>query len=653
MWLRYPLIEDQAYRTACQKIITGIDVSGRSSLMDTVRQELKIGLTSLMGELPGGRAGLEVRAKHPLIPASDLEELGEEGFIIRCLTREEQQPRVIITANGDRGLLYGTHAFLRMMQLRIPLNALSVKDSPRVRIRMLNHWDNIFRGDVERGYAGPAIFSWERMGDSRQEAYARFLASLGINGTVINSVNTSVADGWKVIDEKRLMELRPLAAILGRNGIQLYLAVNFDSPIKFGDLETSDPLDPKVQDWWNKRADLIKRHIPNFGGFLVKADSEGQPGPSRYGRNHAEAANMLGRALARHHAIVLWRAFVYQVKGVPLNKDRVAQAYEIFHPLDGQFADNVLVQIKNGPLDFQPREAVSPLFGQMPNTRVSLELQVTQEYTGFSTHLCYLVPQWKYYLDTDTYAGNRPGTTLGDVVGQPGNAIAGVSNFGRDLNWTGHDLAQANAYGFGRLAWNPTLGSGQITGEWIRMTYGHDPKIVEVLSGMLLRSYPTYEDYTVPFAAGICADPGHFAPSFETRAKYHGADKTGIGHDRSAATGSACVAQYPPLLAGKLENIKTTPEELLAWFHHVPYTYQLSSGKTVIQHIYDTRYDGVDRVREFIHAWDSLTGRIDPERHARVAKKLQAQLKEAIRWRDAGVHYFKELSGIEDMGKRR
>ena len=362
---------------------------------------------------------------------------------------------------------------------------------------------------------------------------------------------------------------------------------------------------------------------------------------------------MLGRALARHDAIVLWRAFVYSLPGGQLNQDRVAQAYEIFQPLDGQFADNVLVQIENGPLDFQPREAVSPLFGQLPRTRVSLELQVTQEYTGFSTHLCYLVPQWKYYLDTDTCTGNQPGTTLGDIIEQPGNAIAGVSNFRRDPNWTGHDLAQANAYGYSRLAWNPTLGTEQITDEWIRLTYGHAPRVVEVLSGMLLRSHSIYEGYTVPFAAGICTDFGHFLPSFETRTKFHGADTTGIGHDRSAATGSAYAAQYPPLLAGKYENIETTPEELLAWFHHVPYTHRLSSGKTLIQHIYDTRYDGVDQVREFIHSWDSLKGRVDPKRHAHVASKLQAQLKEAIRWRDAGVNYFKKLSGIEDMNKRR
>ena len=648
MWLRYAPIEDSSYLERCRTLITGVEVKGDSALVETARKELNRGLKGLLGKFPGGAKSLQVEVAHPLIPADDLKGLGREGFLIRTVKDQDGSTIRIITANADQGLLYGTHTFLRLLQLREPLDNLSIRESPKIDLRMHNHWDNVFRGSVERGYAGSSIFKWNHMGDERQEEYARFLSSVGINATVINNVNTSGDKGWQLIDEERLRQLRPLAKILARHGIRIFLSVNYNSPLKFDDLQTSDPLSPKVQVWWKKRADLIYQNIPNFGGILVKADSEGEPGPMAYGRTHSEGANMLAAAFAPHNGVVIWRAFVYHVKGAKLNSDRAAQAYEVFHPLEGEFADNVLLQIKNGPLDFQPREAISPLFGQMPKTRLSLELQVTQEYTGFSTHLCYLVPQWKYYLDTDTFAGNRPGTSLGKLMQKKGQCIAGVSNLGRDANWTGHALAQANAYGFARLAWNPELSAAQITDEWVRMTYGHDPEVVSTISAMLLSSYKVYEDYTIPMAATFFADMGHFRPGLPGRTRYHGSDSTGIGTDRSSATGSGYAGQYPPLLAQRYQHLKSTQEELLAFFHHVPYRHRLSSGKSVIQHIYDTHYDGVDAVRGLIKRWEGLKPKIDSVRHKSVASRLRMQLKEAVLWRDAVVTYYRDLSGIPD-----
>ncbi|RKX37631.1 MAG: alpha-glucuronidase, partial [Verrucomicrobia bacterium] len=472
-----------------------------------------------------------------------------------------------------------------------------------------------------------------------------------INGMVINNVNTSKPGmiGWKIISPEYIEKLVPLAELLRSYGIKTYISVSFAAPMRVGGLETADPLDADVASWWADTADRIYSRIPDFGGFLVKADSEGEPGPHSYERDHSQGANVLAAALKPYGGIVLWRAFVYG--GAASNKDRAAQAFELFKPLDGRFADNVIVQIKNGPVDFQVREPVAPLFGQMPETNLMIELQVTQEYTGHATHLCYLVPQWKSFLGFDTHA-NGSGTTLARIVdgsahGYKHAGITGVSNFGDQRNWTGHHLAQANAYGYGRLAWNPGLTAEKITDEWVKMTFGTDPAVVEIISKMMLGSWKVYEDYTSPLGVGVMCDARHYGPNPKGRVAFHHADPDGVGYDRTAATGSGYAAQYHMPVAKRYESLESCPDEHLLFFHHVPYTHRLHSGKTVIQHIYDSHIDGVQKVEESIVTWHSLKGRIDDARYEHVLSRLERQFKDAVLWRDSINQYFLVLSGVE------
>jgi alpha-glucuronidase len=481
------------------------------------------------------------------------------------------------------------------------------------------------------------------------------LASVGINGIVLNNVNTNKGrlKGWELLGPPHLAKVSALAGVFRRYGISVYLSVNFASPMLMGELATADPLDDNVQKWWREKAKEIYQEIPDFGGFLVKADSEGQPGPMNYGRTHSDGANMLAAALKPFGGMVIWRAFVY---GKQFNPDRAVQAYDIFRPLDGSFSANVILQIKNGPLDFQVREAVSPLFGALPKTNTMLELQVTQEYTGQATHIVYLVPQWREILGFDTYAKGR-GSTVAEVVGgrlfdRLDSGIAGVMNVGSDGNWTGLLLAQANTFGYGRLAWNPKLTADAITDEWVRMTFGSNPDVVSTISKMLLNSWKTYEDYTSPLGAGYFSARDHFNPDPEGRQSYHHADAHGVGYDRTVATGSKFTAQYQPAVRDRYESLATCPDELLLWFHHLPYTSRLRSGKTVIQHIYDSHFDGVETVKGWVHEWQRLRGHIDSERYEQVLRQLEAQRIDATRWRDAINLYFYRLSGISDVNGR-
>jgi alpha-glucuronidase len=420
--------------------------------------------------------------------------------------------------------------------------------------------------------------------------------------------------------------------------------------------KTADPLEVSVKEWWKEKIAEIYSLIPDFGGFLVKADSEGEPGPFSYGRTPAQGANMIARALKPYGGILIWRAFVYTHNGT----DRAAQAYNIFKPFDGKFEENAIIQIKNGPIDFQVREPVSPLFGSMPNTNQMLELQITQEYTGQATHLCYLVPEWKEILNFDTHAKGKGSTVSeiisGELTGQRFSGITGVSNIGSDSNWTGLLLAQSNTYGYGRLAWNPDLSSKEITDEWVKMTFGKDPEVVKTISDILLSSWKTYENYTSPLGVGIMCNGGgkypHFLPAPEKRIGSSKADENGVGYDRTNSTGSGFVEQYFPPVREMYEDIKTCPEELLLFFHHVPYTYRLSSGETLIQYIYDSHFKGVEQVEQMKDEWETLRGKIDNERFREVLEKFDDQIIQARIWRDSINNFFYKMSGIPDQKGR-
>ena len=668
LWLRYRPIADAALQQAYRTHATEIVVQGTTPIAGSIRDELQKGLSGLLAmEVPIAdsvtRAGAVVvgcPVTSDIIAAlgwgDELDNLGSEGFIIRS-AEVSGHPVTVIAGGGERGALYGAFRYLRHLQLHGSAVSIDIKDQPRNNLRQLNHWDNWrpsrVHGSIERGYAGRTLWRWRELPetiDPRYRDYARANASIGINGTVINSVNAQI----DFIRTDNLPKVAALADVFRAYGIQLFLSVRYDSPMALGGLEKSDPLDPAVQAWWNAKVTEIYEHIPDFGGFLVKGDSEGQPGPLRYGRNHAVGANMLADALRPHGGIVMWRTFVYG-RAVQrfVSRDRVKQGFEVFQPLDGQFADNVILQAKNGPLDFQVREPVNPLFGQMPATQVGIELQLTQEYTGTHVALCWLMPQWREVYDFDTMA-KGPGSTVarqldGSLFGHKHSLVAGVANTGSDRNWTGHPMAQANWYGFGRQAWDPSLDPKMIADEWTRMTFSHDDKVVQAITNMLLGSWQTYENFTHPLGLNLMIERGtrRLHPTPAARQSFHRASRTGVGFDRTRE-GSGYVDQYHPPVADMFNELATCPEELLLWFHHVPYTHVLRSGDTVIQHLYNSYREGVRGVESMIATWESLEGRMDARRHDDVRKKLQDHLKLAELWRDTLIAYFLELSGIPE-----
>lgn len=555
--------------------------------------------------------------------------LAADGFKIVC---SEGNIRVI--SPTENGLLYGAYHLLRLQESGQAIT--STTENPAYTLRILNHWDNTDR-TVERGYAGESLWDWEKLPHTLSESYkdyARANASIGINGTVLNNVNASP----EILSAEYLSKVKTLADVFRPYGIRVYLSVNFASPMVLDSLPTADPLDKRVIRWWKKKAGEIYGLIPDFGGFLVKANSEGQPGPCDFGRTHADGANMLADALKPHKGIVMWRAFVYS----PSDADRAKQAYLEFKPLDGQFRPNVIVQVKNGPVDFQPREPYSPLFGTMRHTPLMVEFQITQEYLGHSNHLVYLAPMWKEFF------GLVPPSTL--------KAVAGVSNIGSDANWCGHPFAQANWYAFGRLAWNPSLSSEAIADEWLRQTFSKEKEFVEPIGRLMLRSHEAAVDYMMPlglhhiFAWGHhygpepwCDVPGarpDWMPSY-----YHRAGVNGIGFDRSH-TGSHATAQYPDLLCRLYDDPSTCPEQYLLWFHHLPWNHRMKSGRTLwdeLCHRYDS---GVQQVREFQKTWDRVEGLIDAERFRDVQSRLKTQLRDAVWWKDACLLYFQEFSRL-------
>jgi alpha-glucuronidase len=600
-----------------------------------------------------------------LVLALSAEPIGDEGFL---LSRGDGVTRVL--ADGPAGLLHGLFHVVRLGGAAFGAARPGEHHRPAMRRRMVDHWDNVdvhpVMGQVERGYAGGSIF-WQHgraRGDlARLRAYARLLAACGVNAVAVNNVNVHATEAHLLTD--RLGDVAAIAGVLRRYGIRVHLSVGFASPVTLGGLPTADPLDEDVRQWWAATTRRVYGAIHDFGGYVVKADSEGQPGPFAYRRSHADGANLLADALAPCGGVVHWRAFVYNHRQDWRDRstDRARAAFDDFTPLDGQFRDNVVLQVKHGPMDFQAREPTSPVLAAMPGTRLAVEVQATQEYTGQQRHLCYLGPMWSEVL------GFRPwgsgGQTIAGVAGGGGGLVA-VSNVGDDPFWTGHPLAQANLYAFGRLAWAPSADPAGILDEWIDLTFAPPPTgdgelLRRALHAMMDGSWRTYERYTAPLGVGFMVRPGHhYGPDvdgyeYTPWGTYHFADRAGVGVDRSVATGTGFAGQYPQPWSDVYESPDRCPDELLLFFHHVPYGHVLHSGSTVIQHIYDTHFAGVEQVVRMRALWREVaaTGLVEPALHGRVTELLDEQLRSAEEWRDQINAYFFRKSGVPDARGRR
>jgi len=624
-WLRYS-------SSGSAPVIT---VVGNSALLESARQELARGFRTPKAEtiVLGGVAA----------------NLKPDGYSLKRV-----DGKIVVTGADDRGVLYGAFALLRKAALGESLARLDEKSEPHVPVRWVNHWDNL-DGSIERGYGGRSIF-WDngvaRTDLTRVNDYGRMLASLGINGASINNVNVNP----RILAPDFLPEIVRIANTLRAWGVRTVLSVDFGSPQKIGGLDTFDPLDPKVIAWWSAKTDEIYRAVPDLGGFIIKADSEGRVGPSAYGRTHADAANVVARALKPHGGLIFYRGFVYDNKmdWRNLKNDRARAADDNFRALDGKFDDNVVIQIKNGPIDFQVREPVSPLFGTLAKTKQAIELQITQEYMGQARHTVFLVPMWKEALDFDLRVNDRATPVKSRV-----NAVVGVSNAGLDDNWFGNHMSQANLYGFGRLAWNPDLSERQIAEEWTRQTFGSDTAVVRTITDMQLTSWRTYENYTGPLGLQTLTDivGNHYGVAVEASERngwgqWHRADETGVGMDRTVATGTGYIGQYSPVVARLYESLATCPDDLLLFMHHVPYTYVLHSGKTVLQYIYDSHYEGAEAVDGYVRAWKSLQGGIDDRRYKEILAQFEYQAGQAEVWRDAVSNWFLRASGIPDAKGR-
>ena len=641
---------------------TRVSTLGQSLVEQTAAIELRRGLLSLSGGAPleqGPNAivlgtAQEMRTQQPktIVPSLDPDE-----FLISA-RRGDLVREVDIVGGSNRAVLYGVFVLLRDLAQGTDMSKANIREHAAMPIRWVDEWDNA-DGSIERGYAGRSIFFDNgRVRDDLAPVaeYARLLASIGINGCNLNNVNNAAV----FLTPQMLEGISRIAETMRPYGVRVALSVDIASPQKIGGLNTYDPLDPAVKNWWATKANEIYDVIPDFAGFTVKADSEGQPGPASFGRTPADAANSLASALAPHSGVVLYRAFVYNhhADWRDPKADRARAAYDIFHPLDGKFAPNVIVQTKEGPIDFQVREPVSPLFGGLTQTNQAMEFQITQEYTGQQRHLVYLAPMWKQVLDFDMRVGGASTPVKQIIAGKsfhrPLGGIVGVAGIGQQA-WLGSPLALANLYAFGRLAWNPDLTAEQIAGEWTRLTISTDPTVVRTVTRMLMQSWPAYESYTGPLGLQTLTDitGSHYGPNIESSenngwGQWHRADRDGVGMDRTVATGTGFVGQYSPEVARIYESAATTPDDLLLFFHHVPYTWKLHNGKTVIQYLYDSHYDGAAQAAQFVNDWESLKGRVDPSLYADMLPRLQYQAGHAIVWRDAITQYFLKLSGIPD-----
>jgi alpha-glucuronidase len=666
-WLRYAPLPPQTAKQYAT-LPHNVRILGDSLLLRTAQQELTFGVGHMLQHTLHTSDATYTQSAivlgtlvqlHSLIPGlHPPQDPPPDGFWLKVARIHERQC-LLITAPNERGVLYGVFALLGKMARGENVSRLDEVQEPSAPIRWVNQWDNL-DGRIERGYGGPSIFfAGGKVQDdlTRAGEYARLLASLGINGCAVNNVNADP----RTLDSNFIPQLKRIAAAFRPWGVQLAISVDLGSPKSVGGLDTFDPLDARVAAWWKNKVDELYRQTPDLGGFVVKADSEGRLGPSTYGRTHADAANVVARALGPHGGVIFYRAFVYNhhLDWHDLKNDRAKAAYDNFHPLDGAFDENVIIQIKNGPIDFQVREPVSPLFSGLRHTNQAIELQITQEYTGQQRHLCFLAPMWKEVLDFDMRAEGHPAPVKDIVAGRTFHrstgGLVGVANVGMDANWLGSPLAMANLYAFGRLAWNPNLSAEKIVDEWTRLTFGSDPLVIKTISTMQLDSWHVYESYTGPLGVGTLTnitgnhyDPGPQSSEENGWGQWHRADHQGIGMNRTVATGTGYIAQYPPEAQKRYESLAACPDDQLLFFHHVPYAYVLHSGKSVVQHFYDSHYDGADRARDFIAQWKTLQGHVDDERYGDILARLQYQADQAVVWRDAICGWIYKLSGIAD-----
>jgi alpha-glucuronidase len=670
-WLRHAPL-DEAAAARYESLPASVVVSSDSPILLAAQEELIRGVRGLLGRTLRAERSMpsetvivlgnlkQVRNAFPSVQPP--RELREDGYWLTT-AQVHGLSCLIVTATTDRGVLYGAFALLRKIALEQDVTRIDEEQNVYAPIRWVDDWDNL-NGTIERGYGGRSIF-FENDGVksdlSRVRDYARLLASLGINGCNVNNVNADP----RILQDDFLPQLARVADTFRPWGVRLSISVDVSSPKVIGGLETFDPLDPRVAAWWQAKIDQIYRQIPDFGGLVVKADSEGRLGPSTYGRTPADAADTIAGALKPHGGLLFYRAFVYNhhLDWRDPKNDRAMAAYENFHSLDGKFDDNVVVQIKHGPIDFQVREPVSPLFAGLEKTNEAIELQITQEYTGQQRHLCFLVPMWKEVFDFDLHV-NQSATPVREIVAgrtfhRPVGGFVGVANVGMNASWLGNVLAMANLYGFGRLAWDPTLSEATIVQEWVRLTFGSDSQAVQTITAMQLTSWHAYESYTGPLGAGTLTNilGSHYGPGIESSegngwGQWHRADHQGIGMDRTLSTGTHFIGQYPLAVQALYETLSNCPDELLLFFHHVPYTHVLHSGKTVIQHIYDSHYEGAETVGEYVRQWKLLKGRVDEERYTTVLAQLEYQAGHARVWRDAICNWFMRISGIPDAKGR-
>jgi alpha-glucuronidase len=643
LWLKYDRLKNTSkiaeYKPFMQFISNEMP---ESPMLLIAKKELKTGIEGLLGtklnEVKKSKGGIIFR-KDATIP--------DEGYAIKT-----ENGNIVISAKNDSGILYGVFELLRTIQTEKNIQSLRITESPKINLRMLNHWDNVL-GTIERGYAGASLWKWYELPetiDPRYTDYARANASIGINAVVLNNVNASP----RFLTKEYLVKVKALADIFRPYGIKVFLSLNFASPKILGNLKTSDPLDPEVQKWWTEKTNEIYELIPDFGGYLVKANSEGEPGPQEHGRTHADGANMLAEALLPHKGVVIWRAFVYSPNPAG---DRFKEAYNEFKPLDGTFAKNAIVQVKNGPIDFMPREPFHPLFGAMPKTQLALEFQITQEYLGFTTNMVFQPSVYKEVLESDTYA-NGKGTTVAKIIEQKNNSwglsvIAGVANTGSDRNWTGHLMSQANWYGFGRLAWNHEISEEKIADEWVKMTWSNEEKTVSTIKNLLLKSREVYVNHTNPLGLHhIMGQNIHFGPEpwlaksarpDWTAIYYHRADSLGLGFNR-LASGSNAIGLYHSEVQKQWNDANKMDVRYLLWFHHVAWNQQLSTGKTLWDELCYRYFHGVEEVAEMQNEWETVKGKVDNEMFEDIKGRLAVQHREALNWRDACVLYFQTFS---------
>ena len=653
LWLNYKRVADPDLRQHYAQFCTTIYIP-ECTYKQVLQNEFDRSLGIMLGQQPVyKRSDKGAGVVFELESGWDTAQKGctnQEGYRIQCV-RHKGRNTIFVRSESAAGLLYGMFHLLRMMQCGERLDGIDTAEAPKITLRMLNHWDDL-NGDIERGYAGGSLWNWEELPETisqRYIDYARANASIGINSIVLNNVNADP----RILRHDYLVKIAALADVFRAYHIRVFLSVNFAAPMPpsatpnkmknwggVGDLPDADPLNPDVIAWWNRKVKEIYDLIPDFGGFLVKANSEGMPGPQNYNRTHADGANMLARALKPYNGIVLWRTFVYNAAADP---DRLKRPFKEFFPLDGAFEENVILQAKNGPLDFQPREPVQPLYGAMKKSIVMPELQITQEYTGQSTYLVYLLPMWKEFFSFDTYC-QGPGSTIAKMITQsPAPAlstIAGVANTGSDENWTGHHFAQANWYAFGKLAWNPDADSDQITDQWIRMTWNCGDRVRQVIHRMMEPTWESFVSAVSPYSLGFTCGTDHYRAGFSKRAnKLWLIDTTGIGVDRSIR-GSDYVSQYISPNRESFDDLNRCPEKYLLCFHFVPWTHRMRSGKTLASELREQLHKGSEQAEQNLRLWRSLDGAIDRQRYREVEEKLLQEKSDAKTYYQEAVTFF-------------